>query len=80
MLARRLMLGKAEALGVNPQDALGNIHGIAVHLRTLLDHYEGARTRTRYVFALAAYNAGRAAVDDIRACRLTQKLSSTCDQ
>jgi soluble lytic murein transglycosylase-like protein len=58
----QLMPATAAGLRVDPADPLANIHGVAVHLRGLLDRYAGYDVRSRYVFALAAYNAGAGAV------------------
>jgi soluble lytic murein transglycosylase-like protein len=59
----QLMPQTAAALGVDPDDPQANIHGVAVHLRTLLTHYAALDPTSRYIDALAAYNAGAAAVD-----------------
>jgi soluble lytic murein transglycosylase-like protein len=58
----QLMPGTAGELGVDAADPQANIHGVAVHLRALLDRYARSR-RSQYVLALAAYNAGEGAVD-----------------
>ena len=58
----QLMPGTAAGLGVDPLDARANIHGAAVHLRALLTRYAGLDPASRYVDALAAYNAGAGAV------------------
>jgi soluble lytic murein transglycosylase-like protein len=59
----QLMPTTAAALGVDPDDALENIHGVAVHLRGLLVHYANLDREDCYIDALAAYNAGAGAVD-----------------
>ena len=59
----QFMPSSAGALGVNPDDALESIHGVAVHLRKLLRHYASLDREDRYIDALAAYNAGSGAVD-----------------
>jgi soluble lytic murein transglycosylase-like protein len=59
----QLMPRTALALGVDPNDPQANIHGVAIHLRALLAHYARLDRDDRYIDALAAYNAGSAAVD-----------------
>ncbi len=59
----QLMPATAGALGVDPDDAIANIHGVAVHLRRLLAHYAAGRRDEQYIDAIAAYNAGSGAVD-----------------
>jgi peptidoglycan DL-endopeptidase CwlO len=59
----QLMPTTAAGLGVHPDDALENIHGVAVHLRGLLAHYASLDRDDCYIDALAAYNAGAGAVD-----------------
>lgn len=59
----QLMPGTAAGLGVDPDDALQNIKGVAVHLRGLLAHYASLDRDDCYIDALAAYNAGAGAVD-----------------
>jgi soluble lytic murein transglycosylase-like protein len=59
----QLMPATAAALGVDPDDPYANIHGVAIHLRALLAHYGALARSERYTDALAAYNAGSAAVD-----------------
>lgn len=59
----QLMPPTARDLGVDPDDPLQNIHGVAVHLRGLLARYAALDRADRYVDALAAYNAGAGAVD-----------------
>lgn len=54
----QLMPATARALGVDPRDAAQNVRGGAAHLAGLLRRYDGDLQR-----ALAAYNAGAAAVD-----------------
>lgn len=53
----QLMPATARELGVDPWDPRQNIMGGARHLRALLDRFDG-----RVDLALAAYNAGSAAV------------------
>lgn len=62
----QLMPQTANGLGVDPDDPLQNIAGAAYHLRILLDRFAGRDRETRYRLALAAYNAGTAAVDRYR--------------
>ncbi|HEY8297547.1 MAG TPA: lytic transglycosylase domain-containing protein [Candidatus Baltobacteraceae bacterium] len=59
----QLMPATAAGLGVDPQDPLANIHGVAAHLRGLLDRYARTGSQSRYVLAIAAYNAGAGAVE-----------------
>ncbi|MBV8639140.1 MAG: transglycosylase SLT domain-containing protein [Candidatus Eremiobacteraeota bacterium] len=59
----QLMPATADELGVDPDDALANIHGAAVHLHGLLQHYASAGRSAQYADAIAAYNAGEGAVD-----------------
>ncbi len=59
----QLMPGTAAGLGVDPEDARANIHGVATHLRALLTRYAALDTEARYIDALAAYNAGAGAVE-----------------
>lgn len=53
----QLMPGTARTLGVDPRDAVANIHGGAAYLRQLINRFDG-----RIDLALAAYNAGPGAV------------------
>ena len=53
----QLMPGTAAALGVDAADTSQNLHGGAAYLRQMLDEFDGD-----VVLALAAYNAGPAAV------------------
>ena len=53
----------ASGIGIDPDDPLQNIHGVAVHLRGLLAHYGNFERTRQYVDAIAAYNAGEGAVD-----------------
>jgi soluble lytic murein transglycosylase-like protein len=55
--AMQLMPATAAELGVNPDDADGNVRGGAAYLRRMLDTFDGDLE-----LALAAYNAGPAAV------------------
>lgn len=59
----QLMPGTAAGLGVDPDNPLENIHGVAVHLHGLLAHYANLDRDDCYIDALAAYNAGTGAVD-----------------
>jgi len=59
----QLMPATAAGLGVDPDDPLANIHGVALHLRGLLAHYARLDPADSYVDALAAYNAGARTVD-----------------
>jgi soluble lytic murein transglycosylase-like protein len=59
----QFMPGTAQALAIDPDDPLQNIHGVAVHLRGLLAHYASIDPNRRYVDTIAAYNAGSGAVD-----------------
>ena len=58
----QLMPATADGLGVDPQNPYANIHGVAVHIRALLNRYAGYDRTTQYRLALAAYNAGEGAV------------------
>ena len=59
----QLMPGTAADLGVDPGDPLANLHGTVTYLRALLAHYARFPADAQIVFAVAAYNAGPAAVD-----------------
>ncbi len=59
----QFMPGTAAGLGVDPDDPLENIHGVAVHLRGLLARYARLGRDDDFIDALAAYNAGAGAVD-----------------
>jgi soluble lytic murein transglycosylase-like protein len=59
----QFMPATAAGLGVDPDDPVACIHGVAVHLRGLLDRYAALDTTSRYADALAAYNAGAGAVE-----------------
>ncbi len=59
----QLMPATAAGLGVDPDDPLENIHGVAVHLRGLLAHYAQLDREDATIDAIAAYNAGAGAVD-----------------
>lgn len=54
----QLMPATARALGVDPTDPVQSLNGAAAYLRSLLDRFDG-----RIDLALAAYNAGPAAVE-----------------
>ncbi len=54
----QLMPGTARALGVDARDPAANLEGGAAYLRAMLDRFDG-----RIDLALAAYNAGPAAVE-----------------
>ena len=54
----QLMPSTARSLGVDPADGAQNVRGGASYLRALMRRYDGDLVR-----ALAAYNAGTAAVD-----------------
>ena len=62
----QLMPATAAGLGVDPDDPKQNIAGAARQLRALLDRFAQTGDR-RYALALAAYNAGTAAVERYRA-------------
>jgi soluble lytic murein transglycosylase-like protein len=57
----QLMPATARQLGVDPRDPYQNAEGGAQYLRALLAHYESEPDQV--LLALAAYNAGPAAVD-----------------
>ncbi len=57
----QLMPATARTLGVDPHDNAANIAGGAAYLRQLVDHFDGDLVR-----AIAAYNAGPAAVERAR--------------
>jgi soluble lytic murein transglycosylase-like protein len=57
----QLMPDTARFLGVNPNDPEQNALGGAKYLRSLLERYEGRPDQV--LLALAAYNAGPAAVE-----------------
>ncbi len=59
----QLMPGTAADLGVDPADPEANLHGTVAYLHALLARYARHAPVERYVLALAAYNAGPAAVD-----------------
>jgi soluble lytic murein transglycosylase-like protein len=58
----QLMPATARELGVDPHDAVQNVHGGAAYLRQQIDRFDG-----RIDLALAAYNAGPGAVERSRA-------------
>jgi len=69
----QLMPGTAAELGVNPKDPAANAEAGARYLRQLIEKYKGKPDGIR--LAIAAYNAGPAAVDkhgDIPPYRETQ--------
>jgi len=59
----QLMPATAAGLGVDPDDPAANLHGTVVHLAGLLARYGRFSAQARYENAIAAYNAGAAAVD-----------------
>ena len=59
----QLMPGTAASLGVDADDPEANLHGAVRHLAALVARYGAAARRERYARAIAAYNAGAAAVD-----------------
>ncbi len=59
----QLMPATARGLGVDPDDPAANLHGTVVHLAGLLARYARLAPPDRYARAIAAYNAGGAAVD-----------------
>ncbi|MDQ6930745.1 MAG: lytic transglycosylase domain-containing protein [Candidatus Eremiobacteraeota bacterium] len=58
----QFMAGTAAGLRIDPLDPLENLHGVAMHVRTLLDRYSRYDRRNRYALTLSAYNAGSGAV------------------
>lgn len=58
----QLMPGTAAALDVDAFETYENLDGTARYLRRLLNRFPRADERSRYRFALAAYNAGPGAV------------------
>jgi soluble lytic murein transglycosylase-like protein len=58
----QLMPATARSLGVDADDPIQNISGAARQLRILLDRFAQRDPETRYILALAAYNAGAGAV------------------
>jgi soluble lytic murein transglycosylase-like protein len=59
----QLMPSTAAALGVDPNDPVANVHGTVRHLAALVGRYAARPPAQRYALAVAAYNAGAAAVD-----------------
>ncbi|MBV8154524.1 MAG: lytic transglycosylase domain-containing protein [Candidatus Eremiobacteraeota bacterium] len=59
----QLMPQTARGLGVDADDPQENIAGAAAHLRALLERYREYDRQTQATLAVAAYNAGAAAVD-----------------
>jgi soluble lytic murein transglycosylase-like protein len=59
----QLMPGTAAGLGVDPDDADANLDGTIRHLSGLLQRYRSLAPQARFEHAIAAYNAGAAAVD-----------------
>lgn len=59
----QLMPQTAREIGVDPVDPAANLHGSALYLAGLLRRYRSRGRREPYAHALAAYNAGAAAVD-----------------
>jgi soluble lytic murein transglycosylase-like protein len=59
----QLMPATAAGIGVDPLDPRANLAGTVRHLGRLLRRYGRLEAPARYVLALAAYNAGEAAVD-----------------
>ncbi|HEX3551558.1 MAG TPA: lytic transglycosylase domain-containing protein [Candidatus Elarobacter sp.] len=59
----QLMPSTAAALGVDPDDPDANLHGSVRYLAALLARYAALPPADRYARAIAAYNAGAAAVD-----------------
>ena len=63
----QLMPGTASAVGVDPYDPLGNVIGGTSYLRTMLDDFAGCG-QYAVTNAIAAYNAGPAAVYSYNGC------------
>ena len=63
----QLMPGTAAAIGVDPYDPLGNIVGGTAYLRNMLDDFSGYGEYA-VTNAVAAYNAGPAAVTAYGGC------------
>ena len=63
----QLMPGTASAVGVDPYDPLGNVIGGTSYLHTMLDDFAGCG-QYAVTNAVAAYNAGLAAVYSYNGC------------
>ncbi len=59
----QLMPATARGLGVDPVDPSANLHGTVIHLAGLIARYARFAPAERYARAIAAYNAGGAAVE-----------------
>jgi soluble lytic murein transglycosylase-like protein len=73
----QLMPRTAASLGVDRDDPVQNIAGAARQLRILLDSFRRTDPPARYALALAAYNAGAAAVVRYRGVRHWRKRKPT---
>ena len=54
----------ADAHVLDADDIDQNVRGTVLTLKGNLEHYAGLDMQTRYVYAIAAYNAGTGAVDE----------------